>query len=144
MFNKRIFSVVLAGLLVTALSGIAVAQAPAAQAPMARIARLKTFLALTDKQAADIQVLLKAHQTAAFPIRQDLRARNQELQNALDAAQPNAAAIGQLVIAQHSLKGQLRTLDLKLESDIAAQLTPEQQQKFEQLKSRMGKRARRG
>lgn len=144
MFNKRIFSIVLAALLFTALSSVAVAQGHAGQAPMARMARLKTYLALTDKQAADIQVLLKTHQTAAFPLRQDLRARNQELQNALDAAQPNAAAIGQLVIAQHALKGQLQTLDLKLESDIAAQLTPEQQQKFEQLKSRIGKRARRG
>ena len=144
MFNKRIFSVVLAALLVTALSSVAVAQGHAGQGTMARMARLKIYLALTDKQAADIQALFKAHQTAAFPIRQDLRARAQELQNALDAAQPNAAAIGQLVIAQHSLKGQLQTLDLKLESDIAAQLTPEQQQKFEQLKSRMGKRARRG
>ena len=144
MFNKRIFSVVLAALLVTALSSVAVAQGHAGQGTMARMARLKIYLALTDKQAADIQALLKTHQTAAFPIRQDLRARAQELQNALDAAQPNAAAIGQLVIAQHSLKGQLQTLDLKLESDIAAQLTPEQQQKFEQLKSRTGKRARRG
>jgi Spy/CpxP family protein refolding chaperone len=144
MLNKRIFSVVLAALLVTALSSVAVAQGHAGQGTMARMARLKIYLALTDKQAADIQALFKAHQTAAFPIRQDLRARAQELQNALDAAQPNAAAIGQLVIAQHSLKGQLQTLDLKLESDIAAQLTPEQQQKFEQLKSRMGKRARRG
>lgn len=144
MFNKRIVSVILAALLVTVLSSVAVAQGRAGQSPMARMARLKTYLALTDKQVADIQVLLKAHQTAAFPLRQDLRARDQELQIALDAAQPNAAAIGQLVIAQHSLKGQLVTLDLKLESDIAAQLTPEQQQKFEQLKSRIGKRARRG
>jgi Spy/CpxP family protein refolding chaperone len=144
MFNKRIFSVVLAALLFSALSSVVVAQAHAGQGPMARMARLKTYLALTDKQVADIQVLLKTHQTAAFPIRQDLRARTQELQNALDAAQPNAAAIGQIVIAQHSLRGQLQTLDLKLESDIAAQLTPEQQQKFEQLKSRIGKRARRG
>lgn len=144
MFNKRIFSVVLAALLVTAFSGPAFAQGPGGQSPMARLARLKTFLALTDKQAADIKDLLKQHQTAAFPIRQDLRARNQELQNALDTAEPSPAAIGQLVIAQHSLRTQLRTLDLKLESDIAAKLTPEQQQKFEQLKSRIGKRARRG
>lgn len=144
MLNRRIVSVVLAALLVTVLSSVAVAQAPAAQSPMARMAKLKTYLGLTDQQAADIRDLLKTHQTATFPIRQDLRARAQELRNALDAAQPNAAAIGQLVIAQHSLKTQLQTLDLKLQSDIAAKLTPEQQQKFEQLRSRTGKRARRG
>ena len=144
MLNRRIVSVVLAALLVTVLSSVAVAQAPAAQSPMARMAKLKTYLGLTDQQAADIRDLLKSHQTATFPIRQDLRARAQELRNALDAAQPNAAAIGQLVIAQHSLKTQLQTLDLKLQSDIAAKLTPEQQQKFEQLRSRTGKRARRG
>ena len=139
MFNKRIFSVVLAGLLVTASSGVAVAQAP-----MARMARLKTYLALTDTQVTAIQDLLKQHQSAAFPIRQDLRARNQELRNALDTAEPSPAAVGQLVIVQHSLRSQLRTLNLKLQGDIAAKLTPEQQQKFEQLKSRIGRRARRG
>lgn len=144
MLNRRLVSVVLVALLVTALSSVAVAQTPAARSPMARMAKLKTYLGLTDQQAADIQVLLKTHQTATFPLRQDLRARAQELRNALDAAQPNAAAIGQLVIAQHALKTQLQTLDLKLQSDIAAKLTPEQQQKFEQLRSRTGKRARRG
>jgi len=162
MFNKRVFSVVLAGLLVgllvTALSGVALAQAPLAQTPLAqtplaqtprvqkvsRIARLKTHLALTDKQVSDIEDLLKKHQTAAFPIRQDLRARNQELRSALDTAEPSSAAVGQLVIVQRSLRSQMRTLNLKLQGDIAAKLTPEQQLKFAQLKSRIGSRARRG
>lgn len=145
MFNKRTFSIVLAvGLLITALSGIALAQNPGAGARMQRIAKLKDYLALTDKQSADIQELFKKHQAAVLPIRQDLRARSQELRNAMDTAEPNAATVGQLVIGRHSLRSQLRTLNQKLHDDIAAKLTPEQQQKFSQMKSRIGRRARHG
>lgn len=144
MFNKRIFSVVLGALLICMLSLQATAQTSAPRTRMPRLARLKNYLALTDKQVADIQDLVKKHQTAAFPIRQDLRARSQELRNALDATEPNPASVGQLTIARHSLREQLRTLNTKLRDDIAAKLTPEQQQKFTQLKLRDARRARRG
>lgn len=139
MLTKRFFSVLVVSVVVMAFSSAAVAQAP-----MARLARLKNYLALTDKQVSDIRDLLKNHQQAVFPLRQDMRARNHELQTALDTAEPNPATVGQLVIAQHALRTQLQALNVKLNDDITAKLTPEQQQKFEQLKARFGRRARRG
>jgi len=114
----------------------------AAQGQAGQMVRLKRFLALTDTQVNDIGALLRKHREAAFPLRQDLRARNHQLQNALDTAEPNPNTVGQLVIARNELNKELRALNVKLRSDIAAVLTPEQKQKFEQMKARRG--ARRG
>jgi Spy/CpxP family protein refolding chaperone len=137
MFIKKISSVVLMGSLLLVCGSVAAAQGQAGQ-----MARLKRLLSLTDTQVNDIGALLKKHREAAFPLRQDLRARNHELQNALDTAEPNPNGVGQLVIVRHGLTKQLRALNVKLQSDIAAGLTPEQKQKFEQLKAR--RNARRG
>jgi len=135
MFIKKISSVVLMGSLLLVCGSVAAARGQAGQ-----MARLKRFLALTDTQVNDIGALLRKHREAAFPLRQDLRARNHELQNALDTAEPNPNTVGQLVIARNGLSKQLRALDVKLRSDIVAALTPEQKQKFEQMKDRRGAR----
>jgi Spy/CpxP family protein refolding chaperone len=44
------------------------------------------------------------------------------------------------VIARRALSQQLRELNLKLRTDIAAVLTPEQKEKFQQLRQRPGRR----
>jgi Spy/CpxP family protein refolding chaperone len=138
MFTRTTFAIALSGLLLLAMSGVAVAQGPAA-----RLARMKNVLALTDQQVNDVKTLLRKHQDAAFPIRQELRTRNHELQNALDTPEPNPNTVGQIVIASRALRTQLRTLNARLQSEIAARLTPEQKQKFNQLRARL-KRAPRG
>jgi len=135
MFIKKISLVVLMGSLFLACGSVGVAQGQAGQ-----MARLKRLLALNETQVKDIGVLLKAHREAVFPLRQDLRVRNHELQNALDTAQPDPNTVGQLVIARNGLIKQLRGLKIKLQSDIAALLTPEQRQKFEQIRARRGAR----
>lgn len=108
--------------------------AAAAQGRAGRMAKLKAYLALSDGQVHDIGALLKNGQGAVFQLRQDLRASNHELKNALDIPEPNPNAVGQLVIARNALNSKLRALNVKLRSDIAALLTPDQKQKFEQLK----------
>jgi hypothetical protein len=131
MHVKKLSAVLAAGLLIAALSGVATAQRP-----FARMAKLKNYLALTDQQVSDIGSLLKKHQDAAFPLRQELRARNHELRNALAAPEPNATTVGQMVIAQRALKTQLRAVNVKLRADIAGKLNAEQKQKLESLKNR--------
>jgi Spy/CpxP family protein refolding chaperone len=135
MFIKKISSVVLAGSLLLVCSGVALAQGRMAQMP-----RLKRALELTDTQVNEIGVLLRKHRDAAFPIRQDLRARNNDVRNALGLAEPNPTTVGQLVIARNELQKQLRELNIKLHGDIAAVLTPEQKAKFEQMSGRRGPR----
>jgi Spy/CpxP family protein refolding chaperone len=135
MLIKKTWTMLAAGLLIVALGGVA-----AAQRPFARMAKLKNYLALTDQQFSDIGGMLKKHQDAAFPLRQELRAKNHELQNALAAPEPNPTTVGQLVLAQRALKTQLRASNVKLRGDIAARLSPEQRQKFDTLRNRPSRR----
>jgi Spy/CpxP family protein refolding chaperone len=135
MFIKKIFSVVLVSGLLVVCSSVAAAQRQPGQ-----LAKLKRVLALTDTQATSVNALVKKHRQIVFPLRQDMRARNQELQNALETPEPNPNAVGQLVIARRALNKKLRALNVQLRSDIAALLTPEQKQKFEQLKERRNAR----
>lgn len=131
MLIKKTCTMLATGLLIVALGGLA-----AAQRPFARMAKLKNYLALTEQQFSDIGGMLKNHQDAAFPLRQELRAKNHELKSALAAPEPNPTAVGQLVLAQRALKTRLRAINGKLRGDIAANLNPEQKQKFDSLRSR--------
>jgi Spy/CpxP family protein refolding chaperone len=133
MFLKKYFSAVVAGVALLALAASVTGQGRAAG-----LVRLKNYLALTDAQVAQIAGLMKKHRDAAFPLRQELRAKNHELQNALAQPEPNPNTVGQLVIARRALSQQLRELNLKLRTDIAAVLTPEQKEKFQQLRQRPG------
>ncbi|HSB08557.1 MAG TPA: periplasmic heavy metal sensor [Blastocatellia bacterium] len=136
MFTKKTLSVVLFGAILLALGATAAGQGRAA-----RIARLKDYLALTDTQAGEIAALLKKHQEAAFPLRQQVRSKNQELRSALDAPEPDPTAVGQLVIAKQVLNKQLRAMNAKLTRAIGAVLTPEQRQKFQRLRALRGRRS---
>jgi Spy/CpxP family protein refolding chaperone len=138
MLNRRILSV---GLI---CSFLFVCSSVAAEGRPGQLAKLKTYLTLSDGQVSDIGALLKKHQEAALPLRQDLRASNQDLKTALDTAEPNPSTVGQLVIARNGLNKQLRALNVKLRSDIAAVLTPDQMQKLEQLKRLRARRAPKG
>jgi len=115
----------------------------AAQARPRQLARLKTYLALSDAQATDIGALMKKHHQTVYPLRQELRESKQKLKTALDAPEPSSNAIGQLVIARNGLNKQLRAQNIKLRSSIAAMLTSDQRQKLEQLKPGRARRAQR-
>lgn len=102
-----------------------------AQRP-AELLRLREELGLTPEQITRIQEAVKAHRNAAFPLQQELRAKTHELRNALEAPQPNATMIGQLMLEQRELRKRLRELNQKLRADLEAVLTPEQKQKWQQ------------
>lgn len=135
MHHRKISLVVLAGSLLLVCSSVSLGQGRMGQLP-----RLKRALELTDTQVNEIGILLRRHRETAFPIRQDLRARNNELRNALEMGEPNPTAVGQLVIARIGLRKQLRELNTRLQRDIAALLTPEQKAKWEEMRGRQGPR----
>jgi Spy/CpxP family protein refolding chaperone len=139
MLAEKFFSIALSCSLLFVFSGAA-----AGQGHSGRLARLKTDLALTGGQVNDIGALLKKHQQTAVPIRQELRARIHEQRNALGAPDPSPSTVGQLVIARQGLNRQLRALNVRLRTDIAALLTPEQKQKLKQRQWRFGRRMPRG
>lgn len=139
MLTKKAFSAVVTLTLLVALGTVAAGQGRAA-----RIARLKDYLALTDEQTVQITGLLKQHQEAVFPLRQQLRSKNQELRLALEATEPDPNAVGSLVIARSGLNKQLHASNAKLRNGIQSILTPEQKQKFQRLRAGMGRAARPG
>ncbi|HXF06580.1 MAG TPA: periplasmic heavy metal sensor [Blastocatellia bacterium] len=124
---KRAFS--LMTLIVILAAGVSLARA---QGLGRSLPVLKNRLGLTDQQVAEIQDLLRKHRDAIFPLQQELRAKQHELAKALEAPQPDATAVGRLVIEQRSLRQQIQKLNQQLHADVRAVLTPEQQQKFDE------------
>jgi len=100
-----------------------------AQRP-AELLRLREQLGLTPEQVARIQERLRAHRNEVFPLQQELRAKTHELRNALDAPQPDATTIGQLLLERRALQRQLQEKRQKLRADLEAMLTPEQKQRL--------------
>jgi len=100
-----------------------------AQRP-AELLRLREQLGLTPEQVTRIQELLKAHRNDVFPLRQQLQAKTHELRNALDAPQPDATTVGQLLLERRALQRQLWEKQQKLRADLESVLTPEQKQKL--------------
>jgi Spy/CpxP family protein refolding chaperone len=99
---------------------------------------------LIDPQLSQVKEALKKHQVAALPLRQQLRGRNQALREALNSSAPEASVIGQIILAKHSLRQQLRRLTLKTRSEIASGLSVEQRQKLKQLRLYRERRFSRG
>src|SRR5690349_14988746 len=138
MFSRRIVSFVMLLAFICALGAEAGAQ-ERMQGPMPqgrqgrgqRFERLKTYLALTDAQVTQMRDLVRAHHDAVAPLREQMRDKREAIRAALDLAEPNATTVGQLVIAEHGLRTQVKTLNKKLNDDFVAILTPEQKTKFE-------------
>ena len=134
---NRFFSLVLVLSLVLAVTGSAAGQGPA------RFARMKKALGLTDAQAAEVSVMLKKRHDEVLPLKQQLRARNQELRAAISAPEPNASTVGQLFIARRALQKQIRTLNSVFRNNLMTVLTQDQRQKLRRLTNRMARRANR-
>jgi Spy/CpxP family protein refolding chaperone len=115
-----------------------------AQKRAGRLEKLRNDLALTETQLSQVKGALKKHQVAALPLRQQLRGRNQALREALNLPEPETSVIGQIILAKHSLRQQLRRLTLKTRSEIASGLSVEQRQRFKQLRLFRERRFSRG
>ncbi len=62
-----------------------------------------------------------------------LRENHQRLQEAVDAASPDPAVVGAIVIEGHGLRKQMRKLREDADKALRGLLTPEQQVKFDAL-----------
>jgi hypothetical protein len=59
-----------------------------------------------------------------------MREKRQALKAVMETTAPDATTVGQIVIAQHTLRNQLRALNEKLRADMLAILTQEQKNKL--------------
>jgi Spy/CpxP family protein refolding chaperone len=88
------------------------------------------FLALTEDQVAQWDALLAARKEAVAPVREELRATEEQLKALLQSENPDAGAIGTLVLAGKSLREGIAAAHKDYVVGFEALLTPEQKGKL--------------
>ncbi|NJL27662.1 MAG: Spy/CpxP family protein refolding chaperone, partial [Thermoanaerobaculia bacterium] len=100
------------------------------------------YLDLTDEQKTAAEALREQARTELEPLHEQIRTLHEQLRTAVESTNPDATAIGQLVISIHNQRVQIRTLLEGYGQRFAALLTPEQLTKWENFKEL--RRPRRG
>lgn len=102
------------------------------------------YLDLTDEQIAAVEVIRDNLSEQLQALHEDHAALRQQLQDLLDAENPDPAAVGELVIELHGDRGQLRDALTAADAEFSALLTPEQLVKWENFKELRARRGHRG
>jgi Spy/CpxP family protein refolding chaperone len=95
---------------------------------------LTTQLGLTQDQIAATKQIAHDLMTQAQPIHEAQAALHTQLKAALDAPNPDPAAVGQLVISMHQNRQKAKPLFDEFDKKFSALLTPDQVTKYEALK----------
>ncbi len=96
-----------------------------------------------EQETAVRELVAQQHQTLQ-PLHEQQRARMKKIDELADAAQPNPAQIGQLVLEAHAARKQVQAAREKLRESISALLTPEQRELWSRLESARQKAQARG
>ncbi len=94
---------------------------------------LKQYLGLTDAQVQQLKDLRKQQAESQWPTMQQIRDKREQLREAVRAASPDSALIGQLTVDIKNLTETLRTNRTGLEAKAQALLTPDQKTKIAAL-----------
>src|SRR5215213_2009411 len=90
---------------------------------------LAQFLGLTEAQIAQIQPLRETLRTTVEPLREHQRAKQEQIRAAVDSG--NAAKAGELLVANHALREQMKAVHDAFDTSFAALLTPAQKAKWD-------------
>jgi Spy/CpxP family protein refolding chaperone len=135
--RKTILAVLGAGvlaLLVGPAVGVAQPPPPGERGPgMGRAHRMARFLGLSDQQREAIQKLMEEQRGDHQALREKLKKNRDAMQQALESANPDPTAVGELAIEAHRLRQQLRALRDAQDKAIRELLTPEQKAKFDAM-----------
>jgi len=105
------------------------AQAPEPPAVVAQI------LALSQDQLPQWIAILQARQTALQPIAQQAQSAQQSLDQALAAANPDALAAGEALVALHGLQMQIANVNSQSAAQFEKILTPDQLQRLNDIRA---------
>ncbi len=94
-------------------------------------------LRLTTTQTATLRTLATATRTAIRPIGAEIKTLSEEIRDGLNAANPDACAVGALLVTRHGKYEGVEALLQDFDDDFSAILTPEQLLKYEALKDRI-------
>ncbi len=93
---------------------------------------LATYLGLSEAQIAQWEAIRDAAQAQITPLAQTRRDNVVELQGLLNGTSPDPSAVGAIVIENHGIGAQIRTIHENAEKDFIAILTPDQLTKYNQ------------
>ncbi|MGE0131778.1 MAG: Spy/CpxP family protein refolding chaperone [Blastocatellales bacterium] len=91
-------------------------------------------LNLTDAQKAQMKQLRQSHRERTQPLRQELRAKMQQLREANQGGAFNEALAAQTLTETAGLRAKLMGEHFKLRQEMMALLTPEQKTQFDQMR----------
>jgi len=94
------------------------------------IAFVSNFLQLSEAQTASLIGMIQSRDTAMRPIAEALQAKQQALQSLLDTPNPDAGAVGTLMIEILTGQHQIAAIAQSAASTFAATLTDEQRQRM--------------
>ena len=103
---------------------------------IARPQILVRTLHLTQAQITSLNTLVTATRTAIRPLRADIQSLNQQIHAALNGGNPDACAVGALVVSRHEKYEAIEALLQQFDDDFSATLTPAQLATYEVLKDR--------
>lgn len=104
--------------------------------------RLTRALDLSADQQATLERLQDELAATVRPLLEQLRSGRESMEAMLEAATPDATAIGQQAIAQHRLHGEMRAAHEQFKSELTAILNPTQRAQFEALQDARPERGR--
>ena len=99
---------------------------------------LARYLKLTQEQIATYKTLREELQADLKPLHPQLKPLKDQLETQLDAAAPEACAVGQTVVALDAVRDDIRAAYEEFDEKFSAILTPEQLEKYEHLKEAAG------
>ena len=141
--TRRIQIVAVAGALVVVLAGVgtfAFAQGPGGfrgRGPMAgpRAGLPLEALNLTDAQREQVRQLMQQHREQTRPLVDRLRAAHEAQRQAVEAIPADEARIRAATGERAAVEAELAVHRARLQADVYALLTPEQQQRAQQLRA---------
>ncbi|HEV7672278.1 MAG TPA: periplasmic heavy metal sensor [Thermoanaerobaculia bacterium] len=94
-------------------------------------------LHLTAAQTATLRTLATAARTAIRPIGNEIKDLSEQIRTALESANPDACAVGALLVSRHGKYEDVEALLQGFDDDFSAILTPDQLTRYEALKDRI-------
>ncbi|HXA18491.1 MAG TPA: periplasmic heavy metal sensor [Thermoanaerobaculia bacterium] len=94
------------------------------------IAFVSNFLQLSEAQTASLIGMIQSRDASIRPIAEALQTKQQALQSLLDTPNPDAAAVGTLMIEILTVQHQIAAIAQSAASTFAATLTDEQKQRM--------------
>lgn len=92
------------------------------------------YLDLNASQEASVERMRDATRASAKPLMEAQRELRQELRAAIEGANPDATAIGNLTLKIHANRQQLKSIFDKAQMDFVALLDPAQKEKYENFR----------